>query len=134
MRLLASMVVSMALAGCISTAKELQSQSEHRATVERAENYQAVYKHVLDRARECLDLGGTLTSSNKLDGQLYSDLGVGELSYYLDAVVDLHFAFVQVKRAGTGAVVEIATGSQPDWANRQLLERIKRWAEGGTSC
>lgn len=129
-----ALIMAAGLAGCVSTAGELRSQSEHQATVTSAENYQAVYKRILTKGRECLDLGGSIASSNKLEGQLYGDLGVGEISYYLDALMDMHFASVKVERAGSGSTVSISTGSQPGWANEKLLKQFKAWAEGANSC
>lgn len=127
-------ILTLVMTGCVSTAGQLESQSEHRATVESAENYQMVYKRILTQARECLDLGGTFAASNKIDAQLYNELGTGEISYYLDNVVDMHFAVVKVRRSGDGAVVDIATGSQPGWANEKLLKQLTRWVDDDTDC
>lgn len=129
-----TLLIVLVLAGCISTARQLETQSEHRTTVKSDENYQAVYRRMLTQAKECLDLGGTFTASNKVDGQLYSDLGKAEISYYLDNVVDMYFAVVKIDRTGDGATVNISTGSQPAWANEKLLKELKGWAEGRTSC
>jgi len=129
-----TLVLTLLVSGCISTAGQLESQSEHRATVQSTENYQAVYKRMLTQAKECLDLGGTFAASNKVEGQLYSELGQGEISYYLDNVVDMYFAVVKVKRDGDGANVNITTGSQPGWANEKLLKQLKAWANGENNC
>jgi len=98
-----TLALTILVTGCVSTAGQLESESEHRATVKSAENYQAVYKRMLTQAKECLDLGGTFAASNKVEGQLYGDLGQGEISYYLDNVVDMYFAVVKVTRDGDGA-------------------------------
>ena len=129
-----TLALTLLVTGCISTAGQLESQSDSRATVKSTENYQAVYQHILLRARECLDLGGTIAASNKINAQLNDELGTGEISYYLDNVVDMYFAVVKVKRTGGGAAVDISTGSQPGWANEKLLKQLKAWAEGGTTC
>lgn len=129
-----TLLLALLVAGCVSTAKQLETQSEHRATVKSAENYQAVYKRMLSQAKECLDLGGTFAASNKVEGQLYGELGEGEISYYLDNVVDMFFAVVKIKRDGEGSTVNIATGSQPGWANEKLLKQLQGWADGKTSC
>ena len=131
---LVTLLIAFVLAGCISTARQLETQSEHRTTVKSAENYQAVYRRMLTQAKECLDLGGTFAASNKVDGQLYSDLGKAEISYYLDNVVDMYFAVVKIDRTGEGATVKISTGSQPGWANESLLKQLTRWVNGDTSC
>ena len=125
--------VAVSLAGCVKTAEELSAESEHKSIISTVENYQSTYRHILTQAKNCFAGPVSLTVSNKVEGQLFGELGFGEISYYMDNLADMHFAYVKVEQDGTGAQVSISTGSQPAWANEQLLNQIEGWVKGG-SC
>lgn len=133
-RTITIVAISLLISGCVTTAKQLRETSDHTAKLTIDQNYQEAYRHLLTTARDCLAGPINLVVSNKVVGDLYADLSFGEISYYMDNVRAMHFAYVKVAKVGQGSEVSITTGSQPAWANDKLLKQFEGWAKGGSGC
>lgn len=110
-----------ALAGCApTTAAGVRALGPERAYVfEAPENYQAVYRKVLERSRTCFQVGA-LTAQMVVQGDLYHDIRSGTITVALHGglgidtyqVIDItaidaastkvvgHFALGQIERSG----------------------------------
>ena len=116
------------LSGCITTAQELRNTSEHKNTISLDKNYQAVFRDVLTVARDCLAGPLSIAVSNKVEGQLYSDLGYGEISYYQDNLSDMHHTYVKIAKVGDGSKVTTYAVSSA------YLKLFEEYARGKKDC
>ena len=91
-----------------------------------SENYQAVYANLNKGARNCFTGSGYA-----VDGQLYSELGYGEVSAGGNAISYMPMMEAKVSKAGAGSTMQvkaagIAKETIPLWA--------EYWARGGLRC
>ncbi|MGV8987804.1 MAG: hypothetical protein ACOH2H_16140 [Cypionkella sp.] len=123
------------LSGCLSP-EQMQSVPYQTATPIAA-NYQAVYARTLQAMRICLHDGRNYFPSpaqNHVDGQLYPDLGYGEITSTLAGVIVTTNVEVRIERAGKGALVKTRAPGD-DAANRKgITGWTIYWAKGGTAC
>lgn len=116
-------VITALLAGCTSQAEMDATAPTHSVTFK--ENYQAAFAKLNKGARNCF------TGDYKVDGQLYPDLGYGEVSAGGNAINYTPMMEAKISPAGSGAVMQvkaagIAKSTLPLWA--------EYWAKGGLRC
>ncbi|MGV8952833.1 MAG: hypothetical protein ACOH2M_17165 [Cypionkella sp.] len=133
-RIAIALFTAVLLAGCSTTTADLEkSPSTKSATRHYAENYQEIFRRVHDTAAQCT--GGMVIafSTTSVVGQLYNELGYGEITYSLTNVgVKNYYWKVRVEKAGTGALMTVHSGNTIN--NAASLEDILRWAGGDTEC
>lgn len=122
---------------CSTTPDNLEQKASTRtATYAYAENYQEIYRRIVMTAKRCVEGGSATilsTAESKVDGELYSELGYGEIVYYFkSAFVTNYFWKAKIERNGTGARVTVASGNTVN--NGMWLDRVKRWADGDGAC
>lgn len=123
------------LAGCATSPDQLRKDSKFSSTVSIDRNYQEVYRDVLGQAKNCLAGVINLAVSNEVDGQLYSELGTGEIFYYMKNIRPIYYATVEIKKiSDTRSIMTVHTGGQPKWASEKLGRQFIRWANGETDC
>lgn len=131
---LVSMIAAVALAGCSTTTADLErSASTKSGTTSYAENYQEIFRRVHDTAGQCLSGSVLFNSSTEVVGQLYSELGYGEITYSLTNVGVKNYYFkVKIEKVGTGATMAVFSGNTIN--NAGQLEKLVSWANGNTAC
>jgi len=131
---IAAIALTLGLGACASTPQELVNTSEHKKTISTNTNYQAVYRNVLSEAKNCLAGAQNLFVSNKVEGQLYGDLGFGEISYYQENLNPIHIAYVKAEKVTDGSKISIYIGGQVSWAAENTLGKFEKWALGSKGC
>lgn len=126
-QLITAGAMALALAGCANSVAGLQ---EHGTTEARfPENYQEVYRRVVTMARQCQQAEVVVgIGSYKIDAQLYSELGYGEVTYALSNFQQNYYAAAKIAKDGTGTKMTISSvveGFKAPWL---------RWAAGATTC
>lgn len=127
MKLRISALALFAMAACGNQA-QMDATPIQRVT-NFSENYQQVYANVNKGMRNCVAISGSFS----VDGQLYSDLGYGEVSAAgSTGLSHMPLYYAKVSRNGTGATMEAKSLVK---ANKQgVLNWIDYWARGGIKC
>ncbi|MET3925548.1 hypothetical protein [Devosia sp. 2618] len=122
------------LAACSATAGKLeQSSSTKVETRGYSENYQEIYRRVFTAANACA--GGSLNAyaSMSVDGQLYSELGFGEVTLSMSNLGMKNFYWkAKVEQAGKGSSMTVHSGNTIN--NSMWLNNVIRWASGDAKC
>jgi hypothetical protein len=134
MKLITSFFALLLITGCVTTAEELSATSDHKATISTNQNYQSVYRNVLTEAKNCYAGMQNLAVSNVVEGQLYSDLKFGEISYFQENLSRIYYAVVKVEKVGSGSKASISVGSQMSWAAEKTLRNFENWVRGEKGC
>lgn len=111
------------LAACQS--QEDMDHAVPQRTFTLSEGYQTVFSRLNKSMRAC-DWG-------PVDGQLYSDLGYGELTIALNGHPYEH---AKIARSGSGSIVELKSlrrAMVPNAADH-AVSWMEYWARGGTDC
>lgn len=127
MRLRLPIAAALAVSACTSQA-QMDAQPVQRVT-NFSENYQQIYANVNKGMRNCVAIGGGFS----VDGQLYSELGYGEVSAAgSTGLSQMPLYHAKISRAGTGSRMESKSLVK---ANKQgVLNWIDYWARGGIKC
>lgn len=121
------------LAGCVSA--ESYSARDYDASFDVPVNWQAAYAGIYNSARNCYDGGAIIISTNSVDGQLYSELGYGEVTVRASGLSPMTHASYRIERTGSGAVVRVkGPQAAPNADVGQTAAWAKHWATGGTGC
>jgi len=118
----------LAVTGCVTTAQELINTSENKKTISLDQNYQAVYRDVLTVARNCEAGPVNLVVSNRVDGQLYNELGYAEISFYQANLRPLHLVYLKIAKVGNGSEVMIYA------SHRNYLRIFEEYVRGKKDC
>lgn len=134
-KFIALVCFSILVTGCASTKADLMT-SKHNRELMLTDNYQAVYQRVYSNAKNCLEGNANLlgTIRNVVDGQLYQELGYGELSFYQTNLSNIHFHYVKIERVGSGSRVKVFTGGKLAVHNESDLNLYSNWAQGKEGC
>lgn len=99
-------------------------------------NYQTVYARTYKMARQCWQSGPTPFSSvtNDVDGQLYAELGYGEIVYFQRNVTQIPWATIRIERKDAGATVTVKAANALPHVNAKRQSEAFAWATGRTSC
>lgn len=121
------------LAGCAVTPTELRgSGPEHQVSLVAQQNYQPIYRTVLERQRDCAQQG-LITASIEVQGDLFHDIRSGTITTALHgafgvktlSVVDLK----AIDDRSTEVVVTSATTRPGEYA-----DLIRKWLAGSREC
>jgi hypothetical protein len=128
MRRIVLFVALMLVTGCVTTAQELINTSQYKKTIKLDQNYQAAYRDILTVLRNCYAGPINLVVSTKVEGQLYSDLKFGEISWFQDNLAAIHHAYVKIAKAGDGSEVTIYA------AGIGYLKPVEEHVRGSKEC
>lgn len=124
------LLAPLALAACVDQARMDGVAFQRQFTL--AENYQAVYARTNSQMRECYSGGGGLGPVLSVDGQLYPDLGYGEIQSGISSITYMPTTLVRIDREGAGARVSMKTSA---YANIETtLAWLEYFARGGQRC
>ena len=124
-RLLLSCIALSCLASCMSQ-EQLDASSPTRV-FNLNENYQAVYARTNKSMRKCLTVLGVST----VDGQLYPELGYGEITSGVSSLSYSPNDYVKVSKVRSGAIVEI---KHLGAGKKIASEWLEYWVRGGSRC
>ena len=126
--------MGLALAGCAMHAEVARQPVDQTLMVSR--NYQAVYADVLSQSRSCFRAGMAITpmASVMVDGQLYPDLGYGEVNVGIGGMMPGLTSVTKVSREGGRTRVEIKSANTGATAAQKDRGWIAYWARGGKLC
>jgi len=120
------------LAGCAAgNVSEIRADPANAVRLDLDQNYQRVYKNVLDKMHECIgESWAGVFAQVRIRHALYSDLQEGNIGYVMDNLgVANHYLQVDIKglpnnKTRLDAYVHFAT-----W--KPHLDRVKAWAVDG---
>lgn len=120
------------LAGCSPTTRDLEESSTAvRQDKTYSESYQEVYRRLYTTATACQSLGGS--AEFRVDGQLYSELGFGEITMSMLSIYGSNFYWkARVDRSDKGSRLSVVSGNT--LAKKRTLSDVIRWADGETAC
>lgn len=130
-----AVVLVLAVGGCAMHAEVAQQPVDLDFQV--ARNYQAVYADTLRNVRNCYRPNTAAlpgTGWTTVDGQLYSELGYGEISIGLGGLLPGLTSVTRIERAAGGARVQIKSANTGEQAARNDRAWLAHWARGGTGC
>lgn len=125
----ACLLVASALTGCAGSPEDLSAQPSTKATTRHfAESYQEVYRRLYNTAMRCGNVAPFHT-----EGQLFSDLGFGELAYSSDTLTGRNYYWkARVERAANGSTLTVQVLGMP--STGIWTDRVVGWAEGKANC
>lgn len=121
------------LTGCAAStpqeARDMGPERHYRFTVD--QDYQAVYRRLLEAERTCFQGGALITASMIANGELYPDTRSAEITVGLYGIVAMINQVVSIKGSdGRTEVDAIITAGN---VNR-LGDKIKAWASGSATA
>lgn len=128
-------VAAAVLCGCMSQGEIYSATPQRQFAL--GENYQAVYARLLRTMKVCMMPGFALypgDSTIQIDGQLYSDLGYGEITTSLQGMIPVYYSNIRVTRTGAGSELAITVQNMGPGAQAKDLANYERWARGSTDC
>ncbi len=124
-RLVAAVAIAI-LPGCVS--QEQMDAAPVARSVSVSENYQAVYARTNKGMRNCFEIG----SYSSVDGQLYPDLGYGEVTASGGGFTASPLLYARISKAGPGARIDMKTSI---WgATEGSHNWLAYWSKGGLKC
>jgi hypothetical protein len=100
-------------------------------------NYQAVYQQTYRMAVSCLPNGPAMIGSpvtNVVEGQLYTELGYGEIKHYQRNLGIIPYLNVKIQKDPGGSLVSITTANVIASGQEKMRNNVLSWAKGGNSC
>lgn len=129
-------LISSLLASCAaSNVKELRENSSKVIEFSVEENYQRVYKNVLDKMHECLGEGWAgVFASYHIKSELYSELKEGEITFLMsNAGIQSYYLHADIFGISEEQTKVDAYAYYSTW--EKSLPLIKQWAsDGDSSC
>lgn len=127
MKYLGFFLLGFLLVGCTpGTYKELKQAPASKYDFYTDQNYQAVYRTVLTKMRECHQ-AGMITAQMTVQGQLYTDIQEGEIIASLQSGMGSDvFLGVDVKKADSGTRVSVFSGINT-WNG--AARAVQKWVE-----
>ena len=130
------LIVGFSLSGCV-TGTTIKSGTSDDASTSFAGNYQEIYQRTYAMAQSCLPNGpaGLLSPvTNVTEGQLYTDLGYGEIKVYQKNLVIIPWVNAKIEKSGAGTKVTIVTANAMEWVQADFRRKILNWVKGEKSC
>jgi len=109
-RILLICICAISLASCANNSKEeLKVNAGAKTIFVVNENYQMVYRRVYEATKKCFSGGGLpiIGSQMRVDGQLFSDLGFGEITTFMDDMQINYFSMVRIERNGHASRIHV---------------------------
>ncbi|MGO4833810.1 hypothetical protein AB4144_16225 [Rhizobiaceae sp. 2RAB30] len=123
----------LAVAGCSTSPADLEKKaSTQTATRSFSANYQGVYRRLYSTAKRCADVPVGAATAMRVDGQLYSELGFGEITYAQTGLITNYYWKAKVERAGQGSKMTVSSGNTIN--NAMWLNQVSKWADGDEAC
>lgn len=98
-------------------------------------NWQQVYANILRATRGCYAGSSIIISSAVVDGQLYPDLGYGEITHGESALIPTTFTVTRVEKTSSGAIIRIKMGRPGSAKDSAFFQKwAGYWANGGQLC
>lgn len=131
---LIALSVALIAAGCSSTSADLEKKTAATAKVQTfSENYQEIYRRILTTAKNCQAGNVSAYASYDVEGQLYNELGYGEITLSLTNVgTKNYFWKAKVEKQDVGARLTVNAGNSLNAG--QMSNNVLRWAAGDTGC
>lgn len=132
MKPLATAALALVLAGCAAgNVSEIRADPANAIRMELDQNYQRVYKNVLDKMHECIgESWAGLFAQVRIRHALYSDLQEGNIGYVMDNLGQAnHYLQVDIKGLPGNKTQLAAYVYFPTW--RPQLDRVRAWAMNG---
>ena len=87
-----------------------------------SENYEIVFSRILKKGKECHEHSSNLmgTVREKVDGQLYSGQGYGEIDFYQQNLSNIYWAKLKVSKSGKKTVVDYVI------TNKQFPKKLEK--------
>lgn len=122
------------ISGCSTTPEQLEaSKSAHAETRGFSINYQELYRRVYGPASRCLKVSVGGGSQMIVEGQLYSELGFGEIVYSMHSMYGRNFyAKVKIEKVDSGSKMTVNYGNT--FVNQSGSSKFFAWADGKTTC
>jgi hypothetical protein len=126
--------VLLIMAGCSTSPKDLEKQRSTQTQIRNYDsNYQEIYKRILDSAKRCSEGGIGFNASLAVDGQLYSELGFGEIAYSLINIgVRNYYWKARIEKQNDASKLTVFSGNTLN--NATWLKKVTSWADGDESC
>lgn len=119
-------LATLTLSACVSQAD--LSDKYDDTVINYAENYQVIYKRVVDQAKACQSGQTGIASALMVDAQLYPDLGFGDIAVRLSNLgTNTYFYTAKVSKNGSGSTFTI-TGAP------RVVKQVVGWANGSKKC
>lgn len=123
---------ALTLAGCSSSQADLNAKTPEISR-SYAANYQQTYRNLYTTATRCQETGVLYGGQLAVDGELYSDLGFGEISFSSSGSgLRNYYWTAKIERDGKGSKVTAHVGNS--LVNDKYLANIFAWAGGSTEC
>lgn len=135
MKALSLAVSAILLCGCVTQSEIVSSRPQAQFML--SENYQAVYARLLRAMNRCMAVGFTLVPGSgtlQVDGQLYPDLGYGEIGTRMQGMIRVTYHHILVKRSPSGTEVVLTVENMTAGGKAKDTARLERWARGSTTC
>lgn len=127
MRITFSLLAALLVSACTSQA-QMDAEPVQRVT-KFDQNYQQVYANLNKGMRNCVEVG----SGFSVDGQLYSELGYGEVSAAgSTGLSHVPIYYAKVSKEGDGASMQSKVAGKI--GREGALNWIDYWAKGGIKC
>lgn len=130
-----TILMFLALVGCATYGDV--SVGPPAAVVDLPMNYQAVYANALHTMRTCMNPGMTVipgATSVKIEADLFSDLGYGEITVGLSGGMPDTFSVTRIEKTASGSRLSIWSGNMLPAPAARDRAWIVSWAKGGKSC
>ena len=121
-----------AIGGC-TTGAEFETRP-YDLEFKSAKNYQAVYAGVLAGMRGCWAGQSIMLSVSRVEGQLYPELGYGEIYHGEAAMIPVHHSSTRIDRAGSGSIIRVRFAQPGKDGGATYRGWLEHWAAGGRSC
>ncbi|MBO9428743.1 hypothetical protein [Sulfitobacter sp. R18_1] len=102
------LVVSLLVACAPNTVGDLRKSPGSVTEMHLNENYQSVYRRLTTQGRACFDVN-LVTAQRMIRSELYSDLGVAEISYEMFGVNNEVYAVADIVKDGDGTTLKITS-------------------------
>jgi hypothetical protein len=122
------------LAGCSTTTKDLRDDKNTiTKTFEYEEDYQEIYRKILESGKRCNEAVLSKSASVNFDGKLFTELGYGELTYSITNYgFKNYYALIRIEKVETGSRMTVTSGNTAD--NTARIELVRIWAGGEYRC
>lgn len=127
-------LVATLVSACTPTSEALKSDPETvKQEVTLNKNYQAAYRDLVTAATDCLASTG-IASEQNVTSELYSELGLGEVTYWLSNFGTQNYYWkAEIRKTGSSSSVMHV------WAAGSIIaetvaNKVILWANGDRSC
>lgn len=126
--------IALIVAGCSTTSADLEKKTAATAKVQTfTDNYQEIYRRIITTAKNCQAGNVSAYASYDVEGQLYNELGYGEITLSLTNLgTKNYFWKAKVEKQEAGAKITVNAGNTLNAG--QQSNNVLRWAAGDTGC